>query len=214
MRRIAIIFMIFGLVTLQGCASMISPWAVNKRADHRFLPVELWTGADWEGEKQLALAPVDFNFGSRGHKSISGPKPWKHPVTGETLQVYERINNTKKGIKRQLFAISENKRGLAKVYDERPNAAPRLFSTQAMMFPLGLWRKGEKQTFTFHEFIDGKPVKRTATIHIRRLSFTYKEVKYALKYDYLMHDNRGIIVFHERFIYGPGKSLMYFKNRL
>lgn len=214
MKRLLIILLLFGWVALQGCASMVSPWATNKRSDHRFLPVELWTGADWAGEKQLALTPANLTFGSRGHKSIRGPKPWKHPITGETLQVYERINNTKKGIKRQLYAFNGNKQGLAKVYDERPNKTPRLFSTQAMMFPLGVWRKGEKRTFTFEEFIDGKPVKRTATIHIRRLSFTYKDVKYAIKFDYLMHDQSGKIVFHERFIYGPGKSLMYFKNRL
>jgi hypothetical protein len=214
MKRSFILLTIIGIMTLQGCASMISPWTVNKESNSRFIPVEMWTGETWTGEKQLNMGPADFTFGSRSHKSIKGPIQWTHPVTGESLQVYERINKTKKGIKRQLYAISEDNRGLAKVYDKRPNEVERLFSTQAIMFPLGRWQKGEKQTFSFDEYLDGKTVKRTATIHIRRLAFNYKNVSYAIKYDYLLHDDAGNIVFHERFIYGPEKSLMYFKNRL
>jgi hypothetical protein len=49
---------------------------------------------------------------------------------------------------------------------------------------------------------------------MRRLSFTYKEVQYAMKYDWIMTDDQGKELFHERFIYGPRKSLMYFKNRM
>ncbi|MDX2455426.1 hypothetical protein [Desulfosarcina sp.] len=214
MNRYLILWAIVGLVTLQGCASMVSPWMVNKASDSRFIPVEMWTGADWKGERQLAMTPANTTFGARKDKTITGPMPWTHPITGETLQVYERINPSKKGDKRQLFTINPDGSGLAKVYDERPNLPTRFFSSQAVMFPLGHWRKGEKRIFTFDEFVDGKSLKRTVTIHVRRLSFTYKKVKYAIKYDYLMHDDSGRIVFHERFIYGPGKSLMYYKNRL
>lgn len=214
MKRFFILWAIVGLITLQGCASIVSPWMVNKASGSRFIPVEMWTGADWGGGKQLVMAPADSIFGFRGHKEISGPKPWSHPVTGETFQVYERINKTKKGLKRQLFTLNPEGTGLAKVYDERPGMETRLFSSQAVLFPLGRWRAGEKRTFTFDEFVSGKPVKRNATIHVRRLSFTYKGVNYAIKYDYLMHDDKGNIVFHERFIYGPGKSLMYYKNRM
>ena len=203
-----------GLLAFQGCASMISPWMTNKKSISRFVPIQMWTGADWSGEKTLAMEPAETVFGSRGHKIIRGPISWTHPVTGQTLQVYERINNTRKGVKRQLFTISDDRRGLSKVYDERPNSPPRLFSTQAIMFPIGKWERGEKSTFSFVEYVKGKPVKREATIHIRRLSFTYKNVSYAIKYDYLVHDQEDAVVFHERFIYGPGKSLMYYKNRL
>ena len=214
MKRIVFLIALIGWTVLLGCASMISPWEMNKRSNTRFIPVEMWTGAEWSGDNQLSMQPAQSMFGSRDHKSITGPKPWTHPITGETLQVYERINKTKRGVKRQLFTISADQRGLAKVYDERPGEPTRLFSTQAVLFPVGKWLKGEKKTFRFDEYVNGKPVPREATIHIRRLSFTYKNVKYALKYDYLMHDDKGDIVFHERFIYGPGQSLMYYKNRL
>ena len=141
------LWMAIFLVGLYGCASMISPWAINKELDSRFIPVEMWTGGEWSGEKQLAMKPVETVFGSREHKSINGPMAWVHPITGESLQVYERVNDTKKGIKRQLFALSKDKRGLAKVYDERPGSPVRIFSTQAVMFPIGWWRRGIPSTF-------------------------------------------------------------------
>ena len=214
MKRFIIFWIIVGFVTLAGCASMSNPWFVNKQRNSRFIPVEMWTGAEWTGEKQLIMTPVNVTFGSRNHKTISGPALWTHPITDETLKVYERINKTKKGVKRQLFTINPNASGLAKVFDERPNMAKRFFSAQAVLFPLGYWLKGEKRTFVFDEFVDGKLLKRTATIHMRRLSFTYEEVKYAMKYDWIMQDDKGNIIFNERFVYGPGKGLMYYKNRL
>ena len=214
MKRLLLSGVLIGLITLQGCASLVNPYAVHKKSVSRFIPVQMWTGAEWSGEKQLTMAPAQTTFGARNHKTISGPQPWTHPITGKTLQVYERINNTTKGMKRQLFALSDDGRGLAKVYDERPNKPTRLFSTQAVMFPVGKWKRGEKQTFRFDEYVDGRAVQREATIHIRRLAFTYKKIPYAVKYDYLVHDEKGAIVFHERFIYGPGMSLMYYKNRL
>ena len=214
MKRIFILCIIVGGFSLTGCGTLISPWTVNKLSNSRYIPVEMWTGAAWSGEEQLAMKPVRTIFGSRSHKSITGPKAWTHPISGETLQVYERVNKTTKGIKRQLFTISKDGRGLAKVYDERPNAPTRIFSTQAVIFPVGRWQRGEKKIFQFKEYVGGKTIGRKATIHIRRLSFTYKDVSFAVKYDYLMHDEKGRLVFHERFIYGPGKSLMYYKNRL
>jgi hypothetical protein len=100
------------------------------------------------------------------------------------------------------------------VFDERPGMPARYFSTNAVLFPLGNWVVGEKRYFDFEEYTAGKTFKRTVLIHMRRLSFTYKEVPYAMKYDWVMTDDQDKELFHERFIYGPGKSLMYYKNRM
>ena len=205
---------VVGAVVLQGCTTLFNPWIVSKYALDRYIPVEMWTGETWSGEDRIVMAPVKATFGSRGQRSINGPFAWTHPVTGEQMQVYERINRTAAGTKRQLFTVNPEQTGLAKVYDERPGMKTRYFSTNAVLFPLGNWRRSEKKDFIFDEYVDGKPVRRTATLHIRRLSFNYKGVPYAIKFDYLMHDDSGALVFHERFIYGPGKRLMYFKDRM
>ena len=72
----------------------LSQWAASYDpvAKTRYIPVELWTGAEWDGSRELKMAPADFSFGKRSEKRISGPLAWKRPGTGETIQVYERDN--------------------------------------------------------------------------------------------------------------------------
>ncbi|MDJ0803963.1 MAG: hypothetical protein QNI97_13895 [Desulfobacterales bacterium] len=216
MKKCLILPMLIILLLFSGCATNQKAWenAIDKQTRSRFIPIELWSGSSWSGEKTLRLEPVDFTFGRRNHKTIRGPFQWTHPKTGEALWVYERINRTKKGDKRQLFTVNPEGTGLAKVFDERPGSPTRYFSTNAVIFPLGNWIIGEKRYFDFDEYTAGKTFKRTVLIHLRRQSFTYKEVKYAMKYDWIMTDDQGQRLFHERFIYGPGESLMYFRNRM
>ncbi len=204
------------LLLFSGCATNQTAWenSINKQTQNRFIPIELWSGSPWSGEKTLRLVPADFTFGRRNHITIRGPFKWTHPKTGKALWVYERINRTTKGDKRQLFAVNPEGTGLAKVFDERPGRPTRYFSTNAVLFPLGNWLVGEKRYFDFDEYTAGKTFKRTVLIHMRRLSFTYKEVQFAMKYDWIMMDDQNKELFHERFIYGPRESLMYFKNRM
>ena len=91
------------LATNHVSASDQSVWddsfdAVKKE---RFIPVELWTGEPWDGAKELNTSRADTRFGDRSNKQIKGPTEWKHPVTGETLLVYERRNQEKQGVKVQ-----------------------------------------------------------------------------------------------------------------
>ena len=203
------------LLLFSGCATNQTAWqnSINKQIQNRFIPIELWSGRSWSGEKTLRLEPLDSTFGRRNHIIMRGPFQWTHPKTGEALWVYERINRTTEGDKRQLFAINPDRTGLAKVFDERPGRPTRYFSTNAVLFPLGNWFVGEKRYFDFDEYTSGKTYKRTVMIHMRRLSFTFKEVPYAMKYDWIMTDDQNKELFHERFIYGPGESLMYFRDR-
>ena len=42
----------------------------------RFIPVELWTGAPWDGTQEIRMAPAaELKFGKRGDQSIKGPSP-------------------------------------------------------------------------------------------------------------------------------------------
>jgi len=211
-----VLLMLVGLFSAVGCTTHRMAWqdSVNRQAGTRFIPLALWSGGTWTGEQNVIPKPADFTFGKRNHKHIEGPFQWNHPISGETLWVYERINETTRGTKRQLFTVNPEGTGLAKVFDERPGQPTRYFSTNAVLFPLGRWGKGEKRWFRFQEYVDGKTYERTAMVYMRRLNFTYKKVDYAMKYDWIMEDAEQNILFHERFIYGPGQSLMYFKNRL
>lgn len=111
--------------------------SVDPVKKERFIPVELWTGGEWDGKKELKMARVTTRFGTRWNKEITGPTEWKHPVTGETLLVYERTNQEREGVKRQLFAMNEGKTGLGRVYDSRREFGTRTFSG-GLKFPVGL----------------------------------------------------------------------------
>ena len=199
-----------------GCAASGKVWdrAENKKKGARFIPIELWTGEKWDGNMALQMKPSNVRFGRRNHKTISGPIKWRHPKSGKEIMVYERINETTKGTKRQLYTINPDATGLAKVFDSRPDKKTRYQSHNAVLFPLGWWKKGERREYVYTEHADGKKYVRKATLRMRRLSFTYKGMEHAMKYDWIMVDAQGRVIYHERFIYAPGNGLVYFKSRL
>ena len=216
MKMRIILLLLVGLLSTVGCTTHRMAWqsSLDRGAGTRFIPIELWSGGAWTGEQAVIPKSADVAFGKRNHKHIKGPFQWNHPISGESLWVYERINETTRGTKRQLFTVNPDGTGIAKVYDERPGRPTRYFSTNAVLLPLGWWGKGEKRRFAFQEYVGGQTYERTALVYLRRLSFTYKKIDYAMKYDWILEDANQKILFHERFIYGPGQSLMYFKNRL
>jgi hypothetical protein len=126
--------LVLGLFLVAGSSPVAaadqSPWAssIDPASKARFIPVELWTGAEWDGRKELKMSNAELRFGERLNKDIKGPMEWKHPMTGETLVVYERINQERDGIKSQLFAMNEEKTGLGRVYDSRTEFGVRTFS--------------------------------------------------------------------------------------
>ncbi len=199
-----------------GCAATGRVWdrAENKKQGARFIPIELWTGEKWDGSMELQMKQTNRRFGSRKHKTITGPIEWRHPKSGKVTMVYERINETTKGTKRQLFTLNPDATGLAKVFDSRPGRETRYQSHNAVLFPLGWWKKGERREYVYTEYSGGKKYVRKATVRMRRLSFTYKGIKHAMKYDWILVDMHGNVIYHERFIYAPGKGLIYFKDRL
>ena len=94
------------MVSLLGvsCAAPKANWpdAYDSNTGARFIPVELWTGAEWDGKPVITLSKADLEFGSANEKNITGPFEWTRPETGETLLVYERDN----GGTRQLFTVT------------------------------------------------------------------------------------------------------------
>ncbi len=106
----------------------------------RFIPVELWTGGDWDGARVIRMAPAELQFGSRGKKSIRGPFAWTEPRTGQAFEVYERINAGK----RQLFTLTNDGTGLGRVFDSRYRES----CAGEVKFPLGYWKQGEVRTYS------------------------------------------------------------------
>jgi hypothetical protein len=58
---------------------------VDATTKARFIPVELWTGAEWDGKKELKMSSAETRFGDRLNKDIKGPMEWKRGWAGSTI---------------------------------------------------------------------------------------------------------------------------------
>jgi len=175
----------------------------------RFIPVELWTGGQWDGTKELKMAKVNTRFGRRMEKQIRGPIEWKHPATGEMLLVYERMSPERDGTKWQLFTINEDRSGLGRVDDARPSLGKRAMSG-GLKFPLGYWKEGETRKFAYKHYDGSKESTRVETITISQIDFTYLEIPHCLKFEWTLTDGEGAKRYDRHtYIYCPGKSLVH-----
>ena len=167
-------------VALAAHATEPSSWerSYDAATGTRFIPVELWTGGEWDGTRVIRMAPADLTFG--GKKHLSGPFAWT-PPGGETIQVYERTNAGK----RQLFALAPDGTGLGRVYDSR---YPR-YCPGEVKFPLGYWKQGEVRDYTLT--CAGRTGTRTLRVTIEAIDFTYAGVPHSLRFHWLMDGGRG-----------------------
>jgi hypothetical protein len=187
-----------------------SPWAssIDPASKSRFIPVELWTGAEWDGGKELKMSNAELRFGDRLNKDIKGPMEWKHPVTGETLVVYERINQERDGIKSQLFAMNEEKTGLGRVYDSRTEFGVRTFSG-GLKFPLGYWQQGETKQVVETRYEGSRVDSRVESITIKQLDFTYQGSTHCLEFEWIYKESRREkIIDHQTYTYCPNKGMV------
>jgi hypothetical protein len=190
------------LAILGACA------AQPEAPETRDIGLDLWTG-----DPAIAgqtLPPIEIVHGTR---SISGPNAWRHEKTGQNLMVYERRNDEADGVKIQLFERRSDGQALARVFDSRPGRADRHFVNDAF-FPLGTWSRGESRTFQMIEYTEEGPQTRIATIRIRRLDFTFRDVPHSLRYDWILQDVNGNVIYNERYVYSPGVGFAAFDNRL
>ena len=172
------------------------PWqsAYNSATGSRFIPVELWTGGQWDGNRELAATKADFG---KDRRSVTGPLEWTRPGTGEKLMVYERLNRDKK----QLFVINSNKDGIGRVEDSRYGRN----CVDEVKFPLGLWRQGEKRVFEI-TCNDGS-ISRTIVVTIERLDFTYRGISHSLQFHWVVDGGRARGT-DMHYVYSPGKGLV------
>ena len=171
------------------------PWAESYDAatKTRFIPVELWTGADWDGAKVIKVGKSDLTFGKQGEKRVTGPEPFVRPDTNETILIYRRINRGKT----QLFTVSSKKDGLGRVYDSRIDKKP---CSDEVKFPLGLWQQGETREYKLH----CGPRTRTIRITIEDIDYVNAGEPHSLRYRWILEGGgRGS---DNSYIYSPGKG--------
>jgi len=204
---------IIGLLLVMPLRSVAdaNPWdnATNLETKERFIPVELWAGAEWNGRRDLEMPKVDGKY-RHNHSaySIKGPTEWKHSATGQIHAVYERINPQKGGPKWQLFVINEERTGLGRLYDGRPNQETRTFSG-GLKFPLGLWKEGETKKFVYKVYEGSRDSERVESITIKQIDFTMGSDTHCLEFYWTVTDKSETKLYdHHTYTYCPGKSMV------
>jgi hypothetical protein len=198
-------------LTTSAAALDLQTWeaSVNPQTKERFIPVELWAGAEWDGKKELKMPPVNNSYRHRRSQyDIKGPVEWAHPVIGQTFVVYERINPGREGVKWQLFTINQEKNGLGRVYDARPGLGTRMFSG-GLKFPLGTWKEGETRKFVYKHYDGARVADRAETITIKQIDFQFQQSAHCLEF-YWTATDRDEKRFYDRqtYIYCPGQSMV------
>jgi len=163
----------------------------------RFIPVELFTGSEWDGTQTIRLVPAKLQFGSRGEKSLVGPMDWTPPFTATPIQVYERINRDK----RQLFALREDQTGIGRVLDSRYGNSVCLGESK---FPLGFWKQGEVRDYEVRCRTETRPLRIT----IENIDFPYEGVPHSLRFHWLLNQGRGRGT-DMHYVYSPMKGLVH-----
>lgn len=184
-----------------GGADDWSKWksAYDPRTRTRFIPVELWTGGEWDGERVIRMPKADLVFGRRGEKSVRGPVEWRRPGTGELVQVYERLNRGK----RQLFTLTNDGTGLGRVFDSRYRDYD---CADEVKFPLGYWTQDETRTYTVR--CKGGTWMRSLRLTIEEIDYEYQRTPHSLRFHWLLDEGRGRAT-DMTYIYSPLKGLVH-----
>jgi len=152
-------------LSILGCVQMSGqekdPWvnAYNTSTKERFIPVELFTGARWDGNHELSLKEASttacayFNDKWCDNYSITGPfktvtNNTKIDWVGDEIPYYRRTFSTRRmGEVESFFTINNSKDGLVRIYDKRKRWGARTYDGLGSKFPLGYWKQDEKRIY-------------------------------------------------------------------
>jgi len=182
--------------------------SINPETKERFIPVELWAGAEWDGGKELKMPRVDATYRhARAQYQIKGPMEWEHPTMGRKFLVYERINPGKDGVKLQLFTINQDQNGLGRLYDARPGRDGRL-SSGGLKFPLGVWKEGETRKFIYQVW-GSKEAERIESITPQQIDFVFQGNSHCLEFYWTVTSRSGGTIYdRQTYIYCPRKNMV------
>jgi hypothetical protein len=190
MRPIALALL---LVAAPACATDWSAWqrSYDAATRTRFIPVELWTGAPWDGTQEIRMAPAP---GRRAEKNIiTGPMVWNG------IEVYEKLS---RGDILQRFALRDDRTGLGRVSDSRS----RTFACRGeVKFPLGRWKQGEVREYDL-------PCDRGRTlplkVTIEEIDFVHDGAPHSLRFHWLLNNGSGRGT-DMRYVYSPLRGLVH-----
>ncbi len=138
-----------------------SSWdeAYNSETKERFIPVELFTGAKWDGKHELVMKDVSTTtcVSANGRRCnnfyITGPfrtetNDTKIEWAGDQIPYYRRtFDNPYTGPVESFFTINASRDGLVRIYDKRKQWGERKYTGSGIKFPLGNWKQGEVRTY-------------------------------------------------------------------
>jgi len=181
----------------------------NPETKERYIPVELWTGAEWDGKRELKMAPVEGIYKHEtAQYQIKGPMEWKNSVNGQIFLAYERTNPGKDGVKIQMFTINQDQTGLGRLYDGRPGRDTRT-SSGVMKFPLGLWKDGETKKFAYKVYDEYQQSNRVEAITIKQIDFVFQGNPHCLQFYWTVSElGKSKMLDRHTYIYCPGKSMV------
>jgi hypothetical protein len=170
--------------------------AYDASTQTRFIPVELWTGAPWDGHRDIVATPAHLDFGKGGKKTLSGPFEWTRPSNGEHLMVYKRVN----GSKEQLFTVSSRGDGIGRVYDSRYGRD----CIDEVKFPLGRWHQAESRLF---DVPCNGTQHRQIRVTIEDIDYVSNNVPHTLRFHWeVLNDSGRATDMH--YVYQPGAGLV------
>ncbi len=122
----------------------------------RFIPVELFTGAPWDGKHELRMHKVTTTACAivvgkdRPCDNYHVTGPFKTTVNntkidwrGSEIPYYRRTFRLRSGEVESFFTINSSKDGLVRIYDKRARWGIRTYDGLGSKFPLGYWSEGE-----------------------------------------------------------------------
>jgi len=150
--NISIIIFLSFLICFHASADQKSLWdsAYNVETKQRFIPVELFTGAMWDGKQELrienAKTTACYKVIGRDRPceqaDISGPYLTESNTTkiewvGEKIPYYIRKFKIRGDIVESHFTINNSRDGMVRIYDKRNRWGIRHYDGLGSKFPLG-----------------------------------------------------------------------------
>ena len=130
-----------------GASESDSPWHIGNLYDceswSMFIPYHLWTGAEWDGNKDgpcMHEASTTFFVNRRSKTTIEGPKEWR----GQEIWVRAKSD----GSKSQYFECHD--RGIGRVYENRKGRKRVYRKTGRCKFPAGSRLANVQETILSH----------------------------------------------------------------
>ncbi len=166
-----------------------SAWNIANLYDREnrtlFVPYQLWTGAEWNGDKDapcMHKADTLFYVNGRSATTIQGPKEWN----GQEIWVRAKEN----GSKTQYFQCHD--KGIGRVYEIRRGRTRTYRETGRCKFPSGYgWKFGKSRECT------------NTAIEIDKIEFDGNHDLAALEFKWwFLSRSRGYVLDH-RYRYVP-----------